>query len=634
MKKALNTGLILIGTSIILSSCTALKNIVNRELPKLSTIDQQINAIDQASLSVESIKPSAGVFISSKMVQEFFPNELDKLAMSSEGEDYEIKSFKSMVSLDKQAVVVEGTFSIDVESIKANVKGELSGLAGLSSLKDTVYLFGAFSSIQITDITHLSDSPGLGNRAKAKLLKPILKNFLARVNAKMFEEQITIYSGLGAAMNVNISEMFSDPNTTVLSSPENLVTRAVETTSFLVNEEGIRVVLEFTPNEATTSMPSSNSQVIGGSSTKRELKIKFNEYLEKFNHTWLGKFDSIPVGANLSVYLSKSEIASIFNDAMKGEISIAHNIVVPESKSKSELGLEEKKIDCDELKKPFSYPSFDGRSCNWSCRRSGPFGTSYDDPFCLASREACRVRREAERVIWQAGRESARILRQAENEATVLACNIAREANNFMNLGDARTTISGSGLLTLDLSGINFSNNLERLSINQSGDLGLNFKTKIELNPQDLGYIFLCFSDYTKRLNTEALVSIPSQTSTLDFNALHLGDKLILTSSMNSIDYEAEIRPNPTFELLSDIEFSVKCKYLHTALGIASVTSFTDLIKYSPEVELFLEGKTKSSYEIPSFSQTIEPILFKINSGVERKALPHWSTNCISFTYK
>lgn len=627
--------IILASVSLLTFSCKPLENLINKQLPKLSTVDQQVNAINEASENIDFLNPSAGVFISSKLIKEFLPKEINAAALDSSDAKYQIKSFESSVSLDKQSVLLDATFSMYITSLDANIEGTMNGLGGFSSLRDTVYIYGAFSSVQVNEVTFSSKHPKLGRKAKAQLIKPVLKRYLENLNRLMFKSPVKIYSGIGSNLSLNVKEMFKDPQTNVLSSPTNTILRVSKEASFLIDEFGIRVILELTSSSVTSPIDTSGNTGIQ-SYTKRDLKQKFDTYFRKYNKKWLAKFDTIPDSNNLAVYISKSEISSLFNEAMAGEIHLSHKLTIPESNSSSDLRLDEKKINCNELLKPFSYPKFKGDKCDWSCTKTIkiPFGSiKVDDPVCLANRALCVSKREIERAAWNTGREAARILRQAENEANVAACNLAREANNFMNLGKAKTRYSGDGIVNLRLSNISFNTDLERLTLKYSGDVGLDFKSKISLYPQDLGYVFLCISDYNKQLNGNAIANFTEQIISVDFNAIHRQDQLILTATPGSMDYKARISPIPSLELLSDLEFNAKCSFLSTAIGIASATSFTDLVKYDTETELFLQGWSKGSYTIPSFSKTINPILFKINEGENRKATPFWSKNCISFSY-
>ncbi|WP_272148612.1 hypothetical protein [Tenacibaculum aiptasiae] len=632
MKEKIYTVLLF---ACFITSCKPLENIINKKLPQLSTTDQQVHAIHQSSINVNTIKPSAGVFISSKMIQEFLPAELNKAGLEASDTDFKIKEINSSVLLAQQAIILNADFSMDFTTLDVNITGKMSGIAGLSSLKDSLYIYGAFNSLQVEKIRFLSKKPKISNRAKAKLIRPILKHYLKNVNRILFKEPMQVYTGLNANLTMNVKELFNDPKTTIVSSPTNTLHRRISDTSFLIDEKGIRVLLEFSSDRNPSQEEQPNSME-DQSYSKRELRKKFESYFSKYNQQWLHQFDSIEDGNNLVAYISKSEIASLFNEAMAGQIKLTHSVDIPESNATSRLEVPKQKIDCDQLRKPFSYPSFNARNCSWNCTRvisTWPVRITIQDPACVASRDLCKVQRETERVAWQAGREAARVLRQAENEASVLACNVAREANNFMNLGKAKTKFSGNGLMNLSISNISFKDDLNSLTLTQSGNLGLKFNSKIQLHPQDLGYVFLCFTDYSKTINGSATAQFPVQTVTIDFNALHKADKLVLTATPSSLDYRAKINPIPSLELLNDIEFKTKCTFLAGVIGIAAATSFTDLVKYDTKTELFLQGWAKGSYEVPSFSKTIDPILFTINGGESRKAIPVWSAKSIRFSY-
>ncbi len=618
----------------LLFGCKPIKKLVNKSLPPLSVLDQQMQAVSQNMNQLDSVDPSIGLFVRADMIKEFLPPQIKKAALISPLKDMKLKSIEPTVSLVNQALRVDATFSLDLTKHEINIQGHLRGLTALSTKQDSLILQSAFQSIEVEEISFLNKKPRLKNRAIAKLIRPLLKHFLENMNRSSFKKPSAIFMGWSTGLELDSGTVFSNKETEIVNYSKKKTERFVSSSAFLLNPTGIYVLIDLDDKareERTAPVNYVNSPI-----SEKVFNQAFNDYSEKYMKRWMQEFDQIEDSTRLAVMIAKKELASILNQTLAGTIQIKQKITIPKSSSTSKLEVTQAKIDCEKLRGKFSYPKFKGAKCNWSCMKTVRIGLikiKTNDPACVASRKLCVGKRETERIAWQTGKELAHARHKLENEAFVAACNAARELNNFMNLGKAKVRFSGAGSANITLSAIRFNNDLSNMSFNQRGNVHLKTDSRISLRPQDLGYAFMCIMDYDKDLKSTARAVFPSQTISIDFNALHKGDNLVLVGTPNKIKYRAKVSPAPAVDLISDPKLAAKCNYLHTVIGLASVSSFTNLVKYDPQTELFLKGTAQGDYAIPAFTQTIEPIIFQLDAKNLRSATPVWNKKNIAFIY-
>jgi hypothetical protein len=502
------------------------------------------------------------------------------------------------------------------------IKGSFIGVTAISTEKDTLYLRSALSSLKIKSIK-FTKKPKLSKKALANLISPILKNYLENINGQIFKKPTTIYTGWGETYELSLKEMFKDPNTEVIADSIK-ISRFIKQTSIRVKSSGVSVMVELVKNKPSivaSSIPTPKTR------TDAELTKIFKQFNAKYDSTWLSVFEPIDVKSLVVTNISKSEISNIFNEALSKQIILRQKFIIPEETFNEKLEVKRGDIDCQKVRTDFKYPSFNGASCNWSC---GDF-----DPVCHSTRAACRAKREAERIIWQASRETARIAHQAENEAKVLACNVWRETLDFLALGRFKGNVSGSGNAAVNFESFNFNSDLSALTIQYSGTVDAKLNANMELNPVDLGHVFFCFSNFDKKTSSNINISIPNNTSNISVTSTRQDENLILKIKLEKIPYDATISPSPLHSLLLDPQFVVQCP-ISTLLGLGSIGvatgKFLGMVKLAPEQELLLMGKVKGKYGIDEFQIPFKPIDFKIN-GVVKKSNINWLSKSIQFTY-
>lgn len=623
--------LFLLGTaSLLFISCESVRTLVNKQFPPISATDQQYASITDNLRSMDTLNPHIGVYIHKGMVQEYLPDALKKAAENASDQNIVIKSVTSEILLDKQGILTNADFLIDIPEYHAEIKGTLAGLTAVATRGDTVYLRSALQSLKIKNIT-FTQKTGLHKRALAKLISPILKHYIDNINGMLFKNPVVFQTNWEKGYSLDPTELFKDPNTEVIAEPKT-ISRAIKGNAVLITTEGISVLAELT---AKKSAPVTLPKTQTAAATASQVSKLFAVYNTAFTKKWQRVFEPVPENSAISVQISKAEIAGIFNEALSAPIVLKQQFTLPEMAFNEKLEVKRGDIDCQKVRTNFKYPDFNGASCNWNCMRR-VLGVRVEDPVCAATRRACRLRVEAERIAWQAARETARIAHQVENEAKVAACNVQREAMDFMSLGKFKGSVSGSGAATVNFNSFRFNEDLSELTLQYSGDVNAKLQSQLELNPTDLGYVFFCYSNYGKNTSSNVSLSIPQATNAIAIGTSRDQENVLLTIKPEKIDYTASINPSPLHSLLSDPRFAVQCP-ISSLIGAiaagAAVANFLDMIKLAPEQELLLMGKTKGKYGIDAVTIPFKPIVFRINGSDDKKAFVYWNAHSIQFTH-
>jgi hypothetical protein len=632
MKVKLFNFLLVVALMNLMSSCK-IKRYVNDNFPKLSTIDQQINAINQNSKFLDSIESSVAVHVSEQMLQKFIPQELKKVSEEYNENDVIIHKFNPVISFKQQSIGIQSSFEITLPDLKVKIKGKLDGVTALSTENDSLYLRSAFKSLRITNLD-FDKKPSLKKRAIAKAITLVLKNFIQRVNGKYLKKPSVIHIGWNSTLTFDPKEMLENENTQAIGMRSD-VSRYVKQSSILVDKSGISILFDL---DSKDSKPIESALVISNNNLKSELKKKFNIYQNRYNQVWKNNFSDIDNSVSLAVMLKKKEIASIFNEALINGFELKQKIVIPKNSFNEMVELKRSRVNCEKVRKKFKFPSFNGSSCSWSCRVNTPLG-SFDDPVCLANRAACRVTRETARIAWQGSRETARIAHQIKDEAAVAACKVIKEANNFVKIGRFKGEASGSGNGSVMFKNFKFNEDLSSISFNTSGVVNLDILTELKLQPQNLGYIFLCMAEYKNNSKSIAKAIFPNQNLTISVTTSKKNNDLELLMDFPKINYEASIKPSPIQNYLSDGNLALRCPFFYSLLSTASIGTtigdFINLIKLSESDKLILYGKTKSDYKISSIKQVFKPMVFILNNNEKIESQINWSQKSIDFvSYK
>ncbi|MFA0962318.1 hypothetical protein AB9P05_10950 [Roseivirga sp. BDSF3-8] len=622
MKRAIQIlVLIVLGTC---SGCKPLVKVVNKYFPPLTTRDQQLTSIRQNLLSANTITPQVGVYISRETLDTYLPGEVKKAAEAFSDSTVSIISFEPELSLGSQSIITKAKFAIKLNEYNAVLKGDLLGVTSVSTSNDSLYLRSAFQTLDISAID-FTEKPNLKNRALSKLIKPVVSNFLNNLNGVLLNKPSSIHLGWKEPLQMDPKELFKSPSTEVLSEVA-VIDRKLKSSSILIDDSGIWLLIEIEkPGAAQEEV------AVMSASSEANVRSAFKSFKEKFEEKWLSSFDKIEPSQKMVVNIKKSEIASILNESLAQVITIRSKINSDKQPFSAKVEVENSKVDCQKVRKPFHYDRYERERCNWSCRVNTPLG-SFDDPVCLASRAACNTKEEArvaaDNIRYEAEKAAHNVLQESE----VAACNVWREATNFAALGKFSGYTEGNGGATIEFNKFIFSDDLTAIDLMYSGNIEYKLKSEINIQPMDLGYIFLCQVEYSKTTNSVINVGVPTQQSRLSVLAESEGENLLIKTHLSPIKYSATISSSPLHEMYKDPAFLGGCSFFSGIIGPSiAAGSLSGVIKLKPEEELILFGKAKGEYKMEEMNLRIDPIPFKIN-GSENKSVVKWTSKNIQFT--
>ncbi|KJZ46092.1 hypothetical protein [Pseudomonas fluorescens] len=207
-------------------------------------------------------------------------------------------------------------------------------------------------------------------------------------------------------------------------------------------------------------------------------------------------------------------------------------------------------------------------SCDWSCRRHGPFNTSWDDPFCKAGETACNVRAEAERgacnVRANADQTACNVAEEAkrgacniQKEAEILGCNIAKETvaaiKQIDGIGTANGDVRAAGGAAIRSPILKFNRGDSVVSLQMDAAANITMSGDIYFTPYDIGHILAC--PFKGRAAIEVHGSIPMKTYTItstikDGGAGQDGSHQ-LQMEFNSIPVKGSLSPAPVDAFLT-----------------------------------------------------------------------------------
>lgn len=623
---------------LFLCSCTPLKTALNKKFPPISTIDQQYVSVEKNLSELEDFSPHIGVHVDKDIIIQYLPSEIKRATEGINDENIIVRDVNPKLSFDRQGIHIEADFTINLPKYDIEAKGNFKGVTASSTKSDSLYLRSALSSLKIKSIK-FEKKPKLSQKALAKLISPILKNYMDNINGQIFKKPTVIDIGWGQSYQLSLKEMFKNPDTEVIADSIK-ISRFVKKSSLRIQSNGISVMAELVKDKPSNNSTKKNSP--DKPKTDAELSRLFKIFNEKYDSHWLSVFEPIDAKSSVTALVSKAEISSIFNEAFSKPILLKQKFNIPEIAFNEKLEVKRGDINCQKVRTDFKYPDFNGASCDWNCMHTITIGVCpfcrrvrVEDPVCAATRRACRIRVEAERLAWQAARETARIAHQIENETKVAACNVWRETLDFLALGRFKGEISGNGKASVHLQSLNFNTDLSQMTLQYSGDVNALLKSNLELKPVDLGHIFFCFSDYDKKTSSDLNINIPMASSKIFITSTREGENLLLNIKPGSISYNASITPSPLHNLLLDPRFQVQCPIsLLLTLGQIGIAAgeFLNLVKITPEQKLLLLGQTKGSYNIDDFRIPFKPIEFKIN-GEQKKSSVFWNSKSVQFTY-
>ena len=642
--KALSDNIINSVHNLINNRNTLIQNKLNELLPPLSILDQQYASIKKSLFQVENIKPQIGCFIQKDKVIESILSQINIAVENYNDPNILINRIEPKVFLDKQLLLIEINFDISIPKYHLTIVGTINGASAISSEHDKIILRNALSSFTINRL-YFKDKTTFGDVEIIAEVSIILKKYIDNLNGKLFENPTIINLGWGETYSLKLKELIQDPNSELIGD-EIQVSRFVKNVCIRVNELGITSLIELTNTEIVTTITENQLEK---NVSLIEVQKSFNQLTDSLDVIWNNLFEPITSKDLINVNLSKIELSNILNEILSKPIILKQNFAIPAFHFDQKIEAKSSDIDCQNVRTnfdyhDFSYPDFGG----WDCMRDLGLLGKHEDPFCVANRESARIAhdaaRETARSLYNLERESKRLSHQAENEGKVSACNIAKEVTGFLAVGSFHGNVSSNGNSNINFKSFKFREDLSKIELDFSGEIKSTIQSNLNISPVDLGYVFLCFSNYSKNTNSDLTIQLPERTSTLNLSTLKDGDNLNLIMKLEAIDFDASINPSPLHSLLLDPSLYAICPSFVALLGLAagvaaSIAPFLAMVNQlptlTPEQVLLLRGSAKGKYEIQEFKIPIKPIEFKIDEANPNESKMssqiNWNAKSIQF---
>ena len=676
---------IIISLLILLTGCDPVKDIVNKAFPPLNTLDQQYSAVLTNLKTIESIEPQLGIYVDRLILDKYIPSIVDrKIKEAKEAEEYkkqdlEVLKFEPELSFDKQGIFIDAKFHIRSKKEKVETKGKMQGVLTVSVDQEILFVRGAFKTLNVAEVS-FDENPSLKDEIAAKLAIDALKGFIDNINGIAFKDAYPIELKWGEATSFNAKELFD--KSVQVASETITISRHYKKGSIKIDKNGISIIAEVSdkPNESIDIEDVSDLQ--DRNITKPELSKLYKDFSIKFDTSWTSSLDKAHPGSAISIHISKAEMSKILNEALGKPVTLKQTFDTPKILFDEKIQVDRDKIDCQKVRKEFKRERYTrksctfnscseastcrGRDCNFNCLRCF-LGACSDDPSCLAREAACAIKNNAELLTCNGAREAriaacnlkenakvakcnadeeatvakdnidwnaAKAKHDFENEAAVAACDAQRELTDFMALGRFKGDINGNGSATIHLTSANVSEDLSNIDLTFASDVQAKIPVDLKIQPYDLGYLFMCISEYRFNKGFKVNVNTPEQVMHLKISGKKEDGDLIIFIQPSPIDYSAQITPNPLTVLLNDSGFISRCTALRTLMGVTvgTVQVATDFgLGNRKEQTAALTGKIKDKYEIDTMTKIIKPIPVKVNEQLLLKSEIEWGEKSIQF---
>ncbi len=605
-------------------ACHSVKKMINKKFPPLTVIDQQMKAIEQNLYSIDSLDPSIGVFLHKQLINTILPDKIQKTVEELKDSNLLIHKFIPTLYFEKQAIVIKSDFHFSLPQEGIDIKGNMIGFSAVSVVGDSLFLHNSLRTLKIKSIK-CSKKISLKKRALVRLVRPVLRNFLNNINGIFFKKPAVINIGWKETLTFDPKEMFKGRGTEISGNTTEAV-RFLTQTVVLINQKGVSVLLEL-----DTQPQISHIEEIGVQTTtykKTDLKKKFEQLQKKYNEKWDINFSSVADTADMLVAISKSEIAGILNELLASGFTLKQKIELPKTVLKEKMGIKESDIDCNRAHTKFSYPKFKRRNCSRGCE--------WWNIDCKRLETQCNLAEEARRTAYNGNRESARVLHQANNEASIAACKLFKETNNIFGVGTFKAKITANGLGEMVFSRFECSPDLSHVNMRHSGSITISMRSQLNLHPVDFGHFFLCFKNYSKSIKSNLNVNLKQQSSEIQIQSLQKGENLYLMVSIDPIRYTATVNPSPLQKLISDVRFRGDCPFfsglLKATTTTASAAKFLGFIDLDESSELLLMGKARGKYQNTPMQKVFSPMTFNLDNTAKIRSFISWEAKSIQFS--
>lgn len=623
--------------ALILSSCSVIQCLIDHRVPPLTAIDQRFDSV-QANLSqIDTFTPSVAAFISQETIKQLLAVEISGVVQkeAQKNKNLNVLAFDAKYYLSDQTIYIKPTFTLQFINERVTFDVNFSGVVGISNFSDTIYFRPALIGFDVDSI-EFDGIWGGSKEALSNLAVGLLKNFRDNLNGILFKEPITL--------KLEWEQSFKHPLYGKSPDLSKTTFRRYEKGLTLINEDGLRLLAQITSeledNQSEVEIDATN---LGQSRSIEEFNALYSNYSEKYETLWNANFETLTeTETSVLIMISKKSLSTILAETLNIQANISEEFSIPKTNFNSSIELESNKLDCQTLREPFQRRRYQRESCNWSCLRCvevclpvlGCSEACTDEPGCLTSRTACNVREEARVAADNATHEAERIKHQAEQEARVAACDVAREAADFTALAEFRGHSQGSGKANLQIQNVTVKPDLSSLLLRTDIEILADVQLNLKIQPIDLGYAFFCVAPYSQILNNKGRITTGVTTNEIKIIPTSNEDSLDLKFSFQAFEYEGRLNPAPLQSFITAPEFLAKCGAANILL-VGTVT-LSELAQIFGEDEIDIAskllGRFSGEYTPPSFEMKIESEELALGQELKFVAVPSWKDTSIHLT--
>ncbi|AMO67282.1 hypothetical protein DOK_05435 [gamma proteobacterium BDW918] len=609
--------------------------------PPLTTVDQQYLSVQSNLEQSEGFIPNAGISISSEIITSSLPDIIKEAVADVDQAELKVLWFDSKIRLVTQGIWIDATFKLQDRVNGVAGKGTFSGIAAVDVAGDQLRLRPAFQNIRIHDV-ELQNGTMVTDVLVLAAFKTLTGGLVETINSELLAKPMILDLKLNTSTVVDLAADLGDANTTVTAEKVK-VSRNVKSSLVRIDETGLSMLLELQDGKLPAGKESEVvASSLGLKKTPSELNDLFQRYNRIFNKRWASYLDPVDARVDIDIQVAKHTLASLLREALSSQLQIEYQASVPSVQFKSTVEVKPSRIDCQDLRKPFSRTRYSRASCNWSCLRCvdpcrplGHCSVCTDDPICVANKTACNVLEESRVAADNILHETARVAHQADQEAQVAKCDVLREANNFMALGRFEGVVGFSGTANLIVSNINVADDLTTIRITTGAAVKGRLDVGLKITPLDLGHVFLCVAPFGKRWSPVIKADIPYEERTIALRSRQgENDKrgyLILEGSIAPLRVDVKLDP-PIKSLLTDPLFLAKCSAGATRLtqGLSLALTLESLgLTGRQDIVAQLLGEFSQEIDVKSFEHQIKSESITLTSTRKIVVQPMWGGKTI-----
>lgn len=669
-----------------------LRDYFKATLPEVSVREILASAVDQERKNLSGFPTSAGAFFSASSTKQRLSVSVKQAVDDFNRRGVGIIEIQSVELAPQRVELVANVKGFRIEGVGA-LDASIKALGVFRSGVGVVNIVPVIQDLRVTRFT--VNQPSIGFDLVSTAVGGVFGEALGFINAALKPQELRIPEPLIG--DIILPEPGAVPGLRLSARRIVLPPLVYTGTAVMVDDAGIWAIsgLSRAPGAMPIVEGSANAKQMSRALSVRaaaiEMPADFNVLQAEFFRAWDLRLDRPVTGSRGSLMLSKASAAEYLNSVWRDvTLSADYSSTLRSKIDPIELRIKngiqecnrrscERNSSCElrECRRGGCERGACGRQpgeCDFDCTVNGPFGSRFDDPFCLgrkaacnlaaearvaecnvreeAARAACNVREETALAACKTQAEAERLACNAREEGQVAACNVAAEAelagcNTLNGINSALNEIGGLGRLEGDLSfdgtahaelgelsiTPDFSNISLRPFIAVNGRLG----GSLDFLPYDIGHLLVCPT--RGKVGYQVNVSAPRQqiNATASIATRSAAD-LFLDIAIPPIEYRATIDPPPARAIVEqNPQIIVTCPVVGGLLAGGAIVGQAlpeDFIrKASPEAAELLSGTVRRKTDRFSMSLRIPGLELPVNGAVLR-ASPGWGRLAIGYEVK